>query len=328
MLSVRLCFVFVAALLASLAHAATPPGAPGRATPVPRSVLTPAQLTALPPAAQRAWALQRLALQRSRVLAAQGDVTGPTLKRFENRASVRAGDPLSVRVALDDDLSGVKLFVAFAYGYGGQLQLSHTLSAPERRPNALFAVDVPRDLPADRYFFDFAYAVDEAGNVGVFDAAALASAGALELSVSNTRRGDSQPPTVTEGRVRTPSLSLSATSPGSDHPAYARVSLSAVDTGDLSVAGIRNAGMDFCVEDQSSCFTLYGQATAPGQASLVLTMAGQPATMGVPVGTYRACSIYVFDWAGRVTGYAAEWCGGSSDLGTLLPDGDLITLTP
>jgi hypothetical protein len=148
------------------------------------------------------------------------------------------------------------------------------------------------------------------------------------MVVSNARRGDSLPPTVTDGRIRTPSLSLSATSPGTDHPAYAKVSLSAIDAGDLSVAGVRDAGMDFCLEDLSSCFTLHGQATAPGQANLSLTLAGQPASMGVPAGAYRACSIYVVDWTGQVSGYAAAWCGGSMDLGALLPAGDQITLTP
>lgn len=325
---VRVLSLLLAAWLAATAHAAPPPTARrDSAALLPSSSLTPAQLVALPPQLQRAWATRQVALQRHRTQAAAGDVVGPTLSRFENRPSVRAGEPLSVRVALDDDLSGVKLLVAFANGGGGRLQLSHTLSAPDRHPNALFAVDVPRDLPEGQYFFDFAYAVDEAGNVAVFDAAALAAAGGVQLHVSNARRGDSQPPAVTAGRIRTPSLSLSATSPGTDLPAYARVSLSSIDSGDLSVAGVRDAGIEFCREDLS-CFTLHGQATAPGQSRLDLTLAGQPAASGMPLGTYRACSIYVFDWAGQVSGYGAAWCGGSMDLGTLLPDGDLITLTP
>jgi hypothetical protein len=326
---VRVLSLLLAAWLAATAHAASvlPARRAVVAPPLPSS-LTPARLLALPPQMQRAWALQKVALQRSRARDTSVDVTGPTLSRFESRPSVRAGEPLSVRVALDDDLSGVRVFVAIATGAGGSLDIAHMLSSPERHPNALFSADVPRDLPEGPYYFDFAYAIDEAGNVSVFDGAALAAAGRAQVQVSNARRGDSLPLTFVAGTIRTPSLSLSAFSPGTDHPAFAKVSLSAMDTGDLSISGVRMAAMQFCLEDQSSCFTVDGQAHAPGQSNVVLTLAGQPAREGMPAGTYRACWLYGYDWAGHATGLDAAWCGGSTDLSPLLPDGDLITLTP
>jgi len=325
---VRVLSLLLAAWLAATAHAAPPPTArrdPAASLP---SSLTPAQLVALPPQLQRAWAMRQVALQRHRAPATAGDVVGPTLSRFESRPSVRAGEPLSVRVALDDDLSGVRVFVAIASGAGGSLDVAHMLSAPERHPNALFSADVPRDLPEGPYYFDFAYAIDEAGNVSVFDGAALAAAGRAQVQVSNARRGDSLPLTFVAGTIRTPSLSLSAFSPGTDHPAFAKVSLSAVDTGDLSISGVRMAAMQFCLEDLSYCFTVDGQTYAPGQSNVVLALAGQPARDGMPAGTYRACWLYGYDWAGHATGLDAPWCGGSTDLGPLLPGGDLITLTP
>ncbi len=291
--------------------------------------LTPEELRKLPPAVQQAWVMQKVAKQRSQAKAAGLDTVGPTLSTFDARPTVSAGSPLVVRVGLSDDLSGVKTFVALASSSHTLLPMMvYTQTAPTLRLNASMAIDVSRDVLAGAYEFFYAYAYDDAGNYTEFFADDLNAAGNGRFQVNNAKRGDSKPASIVSARILTPQLSLSAFNPGTNKPAYVKVSVTAQDFGDLSISGVKRVHVDFCAAAPRRCFSLIdGPTLAPGQANLTFTIGTQPGLQGVTPGDYYACNMRVYDWLEFETEYPEPECG-SNTVNPLFPAGSKITLTP
>lgn len=316
--------VFLALLLGTSTRAATPSAVP------PQSALTLAQFRALPPELQRTQVLQLAARQRKlRAATTSADTTPPTLVSFIPPPSARAGEPLNLQVAFSDELSGVREFTAFAVsGDGGRLTVKEVLTSPTLQYQGKVSTLVGRDLPGGRYFFDFAFAIDEAGNVATFDANALASAGNVEVALENARRGDAIPPTLIGGRLRTTRLSRSASHPGTTHAAFAEATLQVSDSGEVRTSGVHTASMQLCLDDQSACFSLEGKVATMGLSRSVVAMGGQPALDGVPPGEYHVYAVSLTDWAGQIQSYLGTRFGGETDFANLLSTGDRLILSP
>jgi hypothetical protein len=293
-------------------------------------VMPVAELQKLPPEAQQAYVLKRVAQQKARAAAGAvaADTTGPVLTLFDLKANATAGGQVTAKVAATDDLSGVRGLYLYAYGNGNAISLYHYWTLPQGSNQGTAAGDINRFIAPGTYTATWGYLFDEAGNYTYLGTADFAATGNAVVQVSNTKAVDTVPPTVGTGKLLTTKVSLSAVQPGTDRPAYAGAELSVNDSGESGVSGLREAQMQFCLLDVSHCFWLFGNTPAVGLGKIKLAMGGQPAYYTTVAGKYYLKDVIVTDWGQHSTGYVSTRFGGTADFFTVFPAGDAITLRP
>lgn len=292
------------------------------------STLTPEQLAKLPPAAQKQYVLERVAQQKARAALSGTDVTSPTLTQFDVKSVVAAGTPVTAKVQLSDDLSGVTNFYAYASGPSNAMGVNLYLNYPSTSVKAVASRSTHRYVAPGSYVFDWAYAYDEAGNYSYYDGTMLAALGNTTVTVTNSKAADSIAPSLVGGKLLTTKVSLSATQPGTDHAVYAGLSLNFTDSGQGATAGVAYTSANFCLEDGSSCFWLWASNGVEGQSSAKFTLGGQPSSYGVAPGRYYLYYAYASDHAENYVSYFSTRFGGSTDFANLLVNGDMITVKP
>lgn len=293
-------------------------------------VMPVAELQKLPPEAQQAYVLQRVAQQKARAAASAvtGDTTGPVLTLFDLKANAAAGGQLTAKVAATDDQSGVRGLYLYAYGNGNALSLYHYWTLPQGAAQGTAAGDINRFIAPGTYTATWGYLYDEAGNYTYLNASDFAATGNAVVQVSNTKAIDTVAPTLGSGKVLTTKVSLAGVQPGTDHPVFAGAELSVNDSGETGVAGLREAQMQFCLLDGSQCFWLFGNTPAIGVSKIKLAVGGQPVYYTTVAGKYYLKTVIVTDWGQHSTGYVSTRFGGTADFSTLFPAGDAITLRP
>ena len=283
----------------------------------------------------RAWAKQQIARQnanRAERSAARADIVAPVLTAIEAPTSVDALSPASSFIAIKatDDLSGVRWGYAYATGPSGQSVvafLGNSLPSKKYSGGMSMRELTPFSEPGV-YAVTDVYLWDLADNMAHFDAAALAAlGGTTDFVVKNKRGHDTKAPTLRTGKVLTPQLSLSATTPGTTKGPYAAMQVNSVDTGDTAVANVAWASAEFCIMDYSACFWLNADDMRGGTSSS-LRMSGEVSVgSGQLPGEYHLRTLQIDDHGRNKLFLMANEFGGGTDFSAYFPS-TTITLTP
>lgn len=282
--------------------------------------------------------VQRLVAQRQGQVG-QGlgaDAAGPVLTAFNAPTTLnvsKGAAPFKVTVKATDDLSGVRVINFYAYGPSGQ---NIFLSAPAGFPLTKFSSpagisNVNRMLEPGSWNITYGYAYDAAGNFAYFDQTSLQALGNATFTVVNSSGYDIVKPTLTDGKILTPSVSLSSFVPGTTGAApFAQIKVSAADTGSTTVSGVSSVYLSLCkVADANVCINARGDTYATAQATMALYVGAQvSASNGNVTGTYEVAEAYVYDHAGNYSQYKSTKFGGSTDFSTFFPTGTSIKLKP
>lgn len=294
-------------------------------------VLPPAELQKLPPEAQKAYVLKRVAEQRARQAGGSlaSDTTAPTLTAFVAPATVTAGRPLRVKVTGTDDLSGVSYagFYANNVNTGESFSIHDNLEVPSTSVTWSPGTSLSPYQRAGNYVFNWAYVYDAAGNYSYFEGDALAALGNVAFTVENTQTADTQAPVLVKGKILTPKVSLSATAPGTEEPAYAAVQLSLTDSGEGRTSGIVGASVEFCLPYLGDCFSVSADENTPEASKLTMNLGSRPAWYGVRAGKYTMRSVSIRDFAGNNVYLLNKKYGGSVDFTQYFPS-TTLTLQP
>jgi hypothetical protein len=306
------------------------------------AAITAARANSLPPAAaaqmaqmtpgQRAAFVRSFAPSRAHVAAAVGagrlDTTPPTLANFNVTPPADAAGPLAqviVHAKASDDLSGVQTVMFELVGPHGQaVWFDDMLEVPTKNFSGKIAVDVSAYLEPGTWTVQQAYVIDAAGNYAIYSGPALAALGNSQVTIvsSHGDLADYTPPTLTQGTVSTPTLSVSGLQKGTSQPPIAAVDFTASDVG----SGIRHVESMWCLADSSAClFTTLAESVRGRQKD---TLSLGTSIAGAPPGTYLLEYVGVYDYAGNWTSYMGTDFGGDTDFSTLMPAGHSITVTP
>ena len=291
------------------------------------SVSGPAWAATVPPLPSQgvapAHGAARVALQREGL-----DESPPSLQRFAADGQAVAGGPLAVRLKARDDLSGVSAVAATAVDAAGHsFAFQTSLAFPRTAVDTPVGLALSPYLPAGDYRFVTVHLYDHAGNVSSYDADALAALGRTTVRVSNRGQTDAQAPTLLRGRVLTPTLSLTATHPGTHQPAFAGAAVRLADNGDQVTAGVRSVDLQFCRLDAAVCFWIWAGQAIPGRAQDELVAGYLPAAYTTEPGVYHLAAAWLQDHAGNLRQMRSTAFGGETDFGPLF-DTTAITLTP
>jgi len=260
------------------------------------------------------------------------DDTPPILTKFDAVPEMEASKQLAtlrVHYAATDDMSGIFWIVATALGPNGELVLVyHDQALPATSLTGVLAgVDTVQGFESPgTYIFTSAYLYDAAGNMSALDQAQLATLGNTAVAVSNKRGFDSTVPTLVNGVILTPKVSMSARHPGTDQPPYFSLALGAEDSGGSIVAGLRSASAAFCLRDGATCIQAWNNLDVPRQASALLNLAGQLSADDVP-GEYRLMYVQLLDFAFNSVQYRSIEFGGTTDFRRYFPS-TTITVKP
>ncbi|MFO1336791.1 MAG: hypothetical protein U1F53_00915 [Burkholderiaceae bacterium] len=260
------------------------------------------------------------------------DTTPPVLTRFDGGPAVNVTRQLStVKAPFEarDDQSGVVSIYAEAVDDKGRavLHAMYRAPLPAKRVQGVLAVyDDEQDLmPPGNYTFTFASVTDAAGNVAVYDGAALAALGDPTVQVRNPQGYDVTGPTLVNGVILTPEVSLSDHHPGTDQRPYVAVRLGVEDTGGTVVSGPWVSRAEFCLRaSPETCLWAVDEQRVPHQSPALLTLAGQ---LGDDApGVYHLASLLLIDMASNYTVLTSVDFGGDTDFGRYFPS-TTITVT-
>lgn len=282
-----------------------------------------------PPQA-RAWARQQSAPRVDRSVAA-ADVQPPVLTAIEAPASVdvRFPDATFVTIKATDNLSGVNWGYLYARGPSGQFLAAFVgTSLPSRQyAGGMSLRDLKNFAEPGTYTVTDVYLQDVAGNMAHFDETALGGLGLTTFEVRNKQGYDAKPPSLQAGKILTPQLSLSDTTPGSTRGRFAGVQLKMTDQGDTATSGIAWAAGEFCLLDTSACFWTNGDDMSNGVTSS-LRMGGELyADRGLVPGDYYLRTLQITDYGGNYQFLMDAEFGGPTDF-SLYFASTRITLTP
>ena len=258
--------------------------------------------------------------------AGSSDVTGPVLTKFDAAKVFDVSRPAPAMVVdfkVRDDLSGVSWGYALALGADDvAVYVSWSDGFPKKVVTGQMSsrADYAHAyLKPGTYFFLVADFWDDAGNLRHYEAGELAALGNATFTVVNTTGYDSLKPSLVDGEVLTPRVSLS-------HPRQVGVRVHAADTGDSAVSGVASIDVVFCTLDSSACISGSNRNRhAPGQAEW-------DATLGIELyagpGVYHLRSIHIEDHAGNGWGgLSVLFEDGWIDFDQYFPS-TTITVTP
>ena len=294
-------------------------------------------IESLAPKDRPAYIQRLIAQQKARAGQSLGaDVTGPVLTAFNAPTSLnlsKSAAPFKVAVKATDDMSGVTGFTFYAYGPSGQaVYVNATSYFPSTSFNVPGSINgLSRFIEPGTWNFIYGYGYDAAGNYSYFDQTALQALGNTAFTVVNNGGYDKVAPTLVDGKILTPTVSLSALVPGStDAPPYVKIKVNTADTGNTAVSGVRQVYLYFCkVADPNVCIYPYARTDVTAQAAMTFNVGRQvSAANGNVTGTYELSSVQVNDHAGNYNYYQSTLFGGSTDFSTFFPNGTSIKLKP
>ena len=291
----------------------------------------------LAPAQRPAYLQHLVAQQQARSAQSLGpDVTGPVLTAFNVPTTLnlaKSAAPFKVALKATDDLSGVLRVYFFAEGPSGQ---TLTLYASSGFPLASFALpagisSLSRLIEPGTWNVTYGYGYDAAGNVSYFDQPALQALGNTSFAVVNNGGYDKLNPTLVDGKILTPTVSLSAFAPGtSSEPPYVQVKVNATDPGDTAVAGLKQVVLYFCkVAKPDVCIYPSASTYATAQGTMSFFAGTQvSAANGTVTGTYELAYVNIYDHADNATALVGTKFGGPTNFSTLFPSGTTIKVQP
>jgi hypothetical protein len=281
-----------------------------------------------PPQA-RAWARQQIAPRADRSVAA-ADVQPPVLTAIDAPASVdvRFPDATFVTIKATDNLSGVNWGHLYARGPSGQFLTAFVgTSLPSRQyAGGMSLRGLTNFAEPGTYTVTDVYLYDVAGNMAYFDEAALVGLGRTTFEVRNRQGYDAKAPSLQSGKILTPQLSLSDTTPGSTRGRFAGVQVKVTDQGDTVTSGVAWVSGEFCLLDTSACFWTNADDMSNGAASS-LRMGGELyADSALVPGDYYLRTMQITDYGGNYQYLMGAEFGGSTDFSLYFPS-TKITLT-
>jgi hypothetical protein len=326
-----LAFLTLVALFSALGAPASA-AAPWPTPPAPEELRRMSEVEALATLQRVYRAQQALRGQRQ---ASRLDTTPPVLTRFDAGPDLTVSRQLATvraRFEASDDMSGVYSIYALAEVANGigKLEVRYRAPLPKKQLKGVMnsrtsGLDL---MQPGSYTFAYAYVADYAGNLAVYDRAALSALGDTTLELRNPQGFDTSAPTLISGVVLTPEVALSDHHPGTDQPPYIAVRLSAEDSGGTVIAGLRNSSAWFCLREVVpwECLPpLLNNQMVTKQSSALLTLASQLGD--VKPGEYHLRSISLNDFADSGRGYFSLDFGGDTDFSRYFPS-TTITVTP
>jgi hypothetical protein len=262
------------------------------------------------------------------------DTTAPVLTGFSAGASVDAAlafAQLRINLQGTDDLSGINAIYVYAQGPSGQwIGIGYYGGYQAKKVAGATAFNFNVNYQPGTWTIQEVDVYDNAGNVSSYFTADLAAMGNTTFTVSNRLASqlDTAPPTFTSASILTPSISLSSHAKGTSNYPVAGMQVALTDTGTPRTSGVQYAQAYFCLADLSACFSMYMQDGVVGAASVSFKMAGQLYSPYLTAGDYTLYYLYGVDWQGNATYQTNQFFGGDTDFSTLLPGGQVITLTP
>lgn len=286
-----------------------------------------------PPQA-RAWAKQQIARQndsRAERSVAKADVEPPVLTAIKAPTSVdvRFPDATFITFKATDDRSGVSWGYLYARGPSGQSLAAFvgaTLPSP-RYAGGMSLGNLTDFAEPGTYTVTDVFLQDVAGNMAHFDEAALAGLGRIGFEVKNMQGYDAKAPSLLSGKILTPQLSLSDTTPGSTRGRFAGVHVNVTDEGDTAISGVKWALGEFCLLDESACFWTSGDDISNGTTSSLRLGGELYAGSGLVPGDYHLRTFQINDYGGNHLFLMGSEFGGPTDFSAYFPS-TKITLTP
>jgi hypothetical protein len=267
--------------------------------------------------------LERPAM-RSALEQADDDVAEPVLIAFDVAPSVDvtvSGAGVLVSFKSADDLSGVRYGYAFATGPGGHtVDVGFNESLPTKKVagKMINYATLSPFLEPGIYKFTSAFLWDTAGNLGYYDAEALATLGRTTFTLKNSKGFDRTAPNLQLGKILTQTVTASGTHPGTNEIPFIGLSVTAMDRGDSATAGVASVRASFCLLDQSQCINAWGATNERGAGSVTIKLGGQ--LFGNPApGEYHLYTLSVEDAASIEQHYMSSAFGGETDFSLYFP---------
>jgi len=266
-------------------------------------------------------------------LAAPLDTAPPVLTAFEADTRFSVSNPTAqfgAALTITDDLSGIDRVCMNAAGPSGQMVWGcvsggyRALSLKTR-----LVLDLSPFVEQGEWTVSYVEASDLAGNYFYADAEDLARLGNTEFRVDNERVGDRRRPELVKGRILTPKRSLSGHPPGLDEGlpmigVRLRVR-DPIQAGEQS-SGIRYAGLEICLLNQSHCmYSDYFIDRFGARSPRLNTQGGLWDSL--PTGIYHIRSIWIEDHAGNRRSLLSRRFGGHVDFNNFFPS-TTIELVP
>jgi hypothetical protein len=277
----------------------------------------------------------RTAAVAPRAAASGIDTTPPVLTGFSVGSTVDASlafAQLPITLKGTDDYSGISVFYIYAQGPNGQwISTAYAPGFQVRKASSMAAFNFTSQYPSGTWVVQEVDVYDNAGNITYYDHAALAALGNAQFTVLNTFAPalDTSPPAMVSGVILTPTISLSSFAKGSaSNPPVAGMQVDIVDTGTPRVSGVQWAQAYFCDVTALHCFSTYQQETLAGNASKSARTSGWLYAPYLAPGDYYLYYMVTVDFQGNYQFLTSQRFGGETDFSTLLPGGQVITLTP
>jgi hypothetical protein len=232
----------------------------------------------------------------------------------------RSVSQLVVDFSLDDDLSGTEWVMIDAYGPTGQ-SASAVVTIPPgpTQYNGKAALDISPFAAAGEWQILGVQGYDRAGNYFYVGQPDLAGLGNTVVNVSN-KLVDSEAPRLVSGKIVTPSVSKSTPPAGTtEGTPYAAVVVKTLDNGTTAISGVFGVGLNFCLADQSACFTV-GAVTDVFRQARWTTSASGSIWSYLPVGDYMLSWVTISDHARNERYYQSIAFGGDTDFSAMFPD--------
>ncbi len=263
------------------------------------------------------------------------DVDAPVLKSIklltpEVDAS-KSNAQIQFSVEASDDFSGIariqfQIYKEPTYSW---LSVEQLVGYPLKDFKGKIGINLQGAESAGDWQIYSASILDAAGNYRYFDSAQLQQMGLPAGVRINGSSGDLQAPTVTGGKIVTPSFSLTGVQKGTlDTSIFAGFNVSLQDTGETKVSGVKSAQATFCLEEVYICVNTSAAATANGQGKLTLRTTQKSAGSSFYyAGSYRLTTLTIADFAANTRTYTNAADGGDTDFNVMFPEGTTITVT-
>jgi hypothetical protein len=232
----------------------------------------------------------------------------------------RSVSQLVVDFSLTDDLSGTEWVMIDAYGPTGQLASAVVTIPPgPTQYSGKAALDISPFAAAGEWQILAVQGYDRAGNYFYLGQRELADLGNTVVNVSN-KLVDAEAPRLVSGRILTPSVSKSTPPAGTNEGTpYAAVTVKTLDNGTTAISGVFGVGLNFCLADQSACFTVGAVTDVFRQAKWTASASGS-LWSNLPVGDYMLSWVTINDHARNERYYQSIAFGGETDFSTMFPD--------
>ena len=226
------------------------------------------------------------------------DVTAPTINRISaDKTELKAGETTKIRIEADDDVSGIRTFIASFQKEGTEDYISTAFSLNENPCEA--ELEISPYLPSGNYTLSDIQVIDKAGNSRYYsqyptEGGPEALPNSLTLVVTNEGKQDIIPPTISKISIDKTQLKAGETT---------KVRIEADD----DVSGIRTFIASFQKEGtEDYVSTGFSLNENPCEAELEISPY-------LPSGNYILTDIQVIDKAGNSKYYSQHPTEGGSE---------------